>query len=1200
MPTLRITQISEGPDHYRAELALQGEGHVRQTTAGPFAFQMTPQEHEDLRWYLEDFLQYPHDPAPKIAKRVEKWIEQKGVELFEAVFQGGGHARNFWETLRGNLSGTRVEIVTTVEEATSIPWELIRNPEADAPLATQAGAFVRTEPSGQQSSVPRLESGPIRILLVICRPMAGQDVPFRSVAKQLITGIDEDARKLFQLDVLRPPTFEHLGRVLEAAKADGQPYHVVHFDGHGTYEDIHARYSGNMSANGRGYLVFENQDVEGHQESVNGARLGALLTKAGVPLLVLNACRSAHSEGPAKPGEAPEDQRPPAFGSLAQEVMQAGVTGVVAMRYNVYVVTAARFVAELYAHLTQGSSLGEAVTLGRKRLAADPLREIAFEPRPLQDWLVPAVYEAAPLELFSRKASEPPPEVTLLAAPELAERNTLDDNIGQRPAIGFIGRDETLLALDRAFDTHHSVLLHAYAGEGKTATAVEFARWYALTGGIEGPVIFTSFEQHWPIGRVIDQIERVFPGVLEQDHINWLALDDVQRREVALQVLNKISVLWIWDNIEPVAGFPTGAKSAWSEEEQQELVDFLRDASKTRAKFLLTSRRDERGWLSELPHRIKMPPMPMQERVQFARELAEKLGRRLTNVSDWWPLLRFTGGNPLTITVLVGQALQDRLESCQQIEKFVDQLCTGDVEFEDNVREGRSISLEASLSYGFEHAFDQDDRRRLALLHLFQGFVQVSAFRLMGEPKFPWCLPELRALSRDTCIILLDRAAEVGLLTAHGNGYYSIHPAVRWFCKRLLPSYLPAQCSSSSEATNPSVLRVRAYVEAIGAIGHNYHDQYLAGNTNAVAVLAAEEGNLLYALRLAREHGQWLRLIQTMEGLSTLYHHKGQWAEWARLVEDIVPDFVDPATDGPLVGQEEQWISVNQHRMRLLEREGRRTEAERLQRVAVEISRRRAASALAAGPETPKDAQREAIKELSISLEQLGQLLRIQGKPECVGVFEEAIVLDRRLGDRDLEAITTANLGDAFRLVPALCDLDRAESCYRRCLELTDERNLLFQSHCLERLGIVATQRFREARAEERAEDEMLKHLLSAARFYEKVLATLPPDSADELASIHNSIGTLYGEVGAFDESLAHLYESLRWSETSGDTDVAGQTRYNIAVTLARMGRFADALDYAHAALRNLETCDGNVTQTIKVMRRLMLEIERAMLPQGD
>lgn len=75
-----------------------------------------------------------------------------------------------------------------------------------------------------------------------------------------------------------------------------------------------------------------------------------------------------------------------ALGSLAQEVMDAGVAGVVAMRYNIYVVTAAHFVADLYETLVHGQTLGEAVTMGRKQLAADSLREIAFEPVPLQDW----------------------------------------------------------------------------------------------------------------------------------------------------------------------------------------------------------------------------------------------------------------------------------------------------------------------------------------------------------------------------------------------------------------------------------------------------------------------------------------------------------------------------------------------------------------------------------------------------------------------------------------------------------------------------------------------------------------------------------------------------------------------------------------------------------------------------------------------
>ena len=75
----------------------------------------------------------------------------------------------------------------------------------------------------QQPHLPRLSAAgeKVRILLVICRPGGRQDVPFRSVAGRLIKGLSQEARQLFQLDVLRPPTFEQLSRVLRRANEGG-------------------------------------------------------------------------------------------------------------------------------------------------------------------------------------------------------------------------------------------------------------------------------------------------------------------------------------------------------------------------------------------------------------------------------------------------------------------------------------------------------------------------------------------------------------------------------------------------------------------------------------------------------------------------------------------------------------------------------------------------------------------------------------------------------------------------------------------------------------------------------------------------------------------------------------------------------------------------------------------------------------------
>jgi hypothetical protein len=362
MFTLRLTQHAETqPDHYRVEVAFEGEGLPRQTATTHFAFKLTPQEQEDLRWYLEDYLKHPFDPAPKIAARIEGRMAEIGAVLFKAVFHADEDARDLWATLRTRLNDTRVEIITGVQEAATIPWELIRDPKTDTPLALRARAFVRAQPQAAQlPQLPQTESGPIRILLVICRPGGGEDVPFRSVASRLIKGLTEEARQAFELDVLRPPTFDQLGRVLRAAKDAGQPYHVVHFDGHGLYEEVVepsavAEILKKLSplllsgprAGAHGYLAFENPQMEENLQLADGPALGKLLVETGVPVLVLNACRSAHAEAPEAPTPTPPPQAGEglradvhsqirAFGSLAQEVMDAGVAGVVAMRYNVY------------------------------------------------------------------------------------------------------------------------------------------------------------------------------------------------------------------------------------------------------------------------------------------------------------------------------------------------------------------------------------------------------------------------------------------------------------------------------------------------------------------------------------------------------------------------------------------------------------------------------------------------------------------------------------------------------------------------------------------------------------------------------------------------------------------------------------------------------------------------------------------------
>ena len=1128
MPVLRISDEPSGKHTRRVEVTWQ-DGPARQAVVSTFGYRAGGADAEKVRWYLEDYAEFPADPGPRLARDAEAILAGTGTSLFGHVF-AGLDAAGIWDRARAQLSQVRVEVDTDPADVPGLPWELLRDPGTDTALALGAGEFVRTHlQAAGRVSLPQEAGDRLRVLLVICRPDRDEDVPFRSVASRLVRGGAEQMPGL-DLDVLRPATYPRLTQVLHDAADAGRPYHVVHFDGHGTYLDLTTladdteddgtgspapvsstasggsgnggaglsplRYAisaaGPVRAGQHGYLIFENPGGPSNQQLADGPTLGRLLVATGVPVLVLNACRSAYTEAPSHPGQpadgAEEDSagsqpgddaaagaggladvhaRIRAYGSLAAEVADAGVPGVVAMRYNVYVVTAAQYAADLYAHLLAGKPLGQAATAARRALAADPARQITTTPVDLQDWAVPLIYEAAPLTLLRPQQRDVP--LIRLGAADADTAAEAGDGVPGPPDAGFFGRDETLLALDRAFDTRQVVLLHAFAGAGKSSIAAEFARWYHTTGGLDhpelgpGPVLWSSFEHHLPVDRLLNAAGDCFADLLEANGIHWQATTDAAvRRDLVLQILAQVPVLWVWDNVEPVTGFPPGTGSAWTQAEQDDLVAFLRDlAGKTQCKVLLTSRRDEHHWLGGLPARLGLPPMPMRERLQLAAALAERHGQVAAGV-DWRPLLRFSAGNPLTITVLVGQALRDGLTSTAQIQAFVEQLRAGEAELEqeEEAALGRTRSLAASLSYGFTHAFTETERGQLAVLHLFRDTIDAEALRLMGDPRVAEddAVPQLAGLTRDAAVALLDRAAAIGLLSPLGGGYYAIHPALPWYFTTLhTETYGPPQSPAAQQAA-------RAYTHTLAWLGDYYHRQDADGTGDPVPALRAEEANLLHALTLARHAQHWMDAIGCLQGLRVLYQRTGRDGEWARLVEQVTPEFIDPATGGPLPGRDDQWSLITEYRVQLAMATRDWPAATRLQHTLLTWARDQAAAALAApgGQLTP--GQRNEIRDLAVTLQYLGNILRFQDDPGCLPYYQEALSLYQQISARTEEATLANTLGNAYMFIPALRDLGQAEHWYQHSLTQTAESDTLGRAKTLGSLGNLAYEQFDEAR----------------------------------------------------------------------------------------------------------------------------------------
>ncbi len=468
-------------------------------------------------------------------------------------------------------------------------------------------------------------------------------------------------------------------------------------------------------------------------------------------------------------------------------------------------------------------------------------------------------------------------------------------------------------------------------------------------------------------------------------------------------------------------------------------------------------------------------------------------------------------------------------------------------------------------------------------------------------------LAEVKGQNKEHLTSLLERASDTGLLTHRDATWYGIHPALPWFLGQLFARHYDGQdgCSSAEAA-------LRAWVEAVGALGDYYHDQFIDGNRNVIPFLALEEANLLHARRLARRHGWWSLVVAVMQGLNVLYENQGRGAEWARLVVEIVPDYCTE-DDEPVTGREEKYRFVMSYRVELaVEQERDLPQAAAWQEKLAASVRQQAAAALALPGDAPLDGeQRNRIRSLGVALEQLGQILREQGSGDCVVQYEEAIRHYRRIQDTAVEGITQLNLGNAYKDLPDIRDLDAAEAAYQRSLALREQNDALGSSLCFQGIGMVHHERFKEARRQEESQETVLRHAQAAEEHYRKGLNLCPASAIANLGPMHAQLGTFYGEVDQTERAREHYEKAAQHFEKSGDRYNAGKVRFNMALMYAQVAgreetpaRRRDLLlrgqAYAQAALRDFQSYQGRAAGDEADARQLLTDIDQdlAKLPQ--
>jgi hypothetical protein len=197
--------------------------------AAPFTPYLDEDDYEDLRWYLEDYMDLPDGGAVVRARSVERKIAAWGRRLHDDVFGAPENAALLQQLLAAPEPRV-LTLATDKADLLRLPWELI----ADAAGSLAHRVAVRRQLETPETLVPREMQLPLRMLYIVSRPGDTGFIDPRLTTRALITALDPLGGNV-RLDFCRPPTIGRMEELLSEAQTAGDPYDIVHFDGHGTF-----------------------------------------------------------------------------------------------------------------------------------------------------------------------------------------------------------------------------------------------------------------------------------------------------------------------------------------------------------------------------------------------------------------------------------------------------------------------------------------------------------------------------------------------------------------------------------------------------------------------------------------------------------------------------------------------------------------------------------------------------------------------------------------------------------------------------------------------------------------------------------------------------------------------------------------------------------------------------------------------------
>ncbi|MBF0162355.1 MAG: tetratricopeptide repeat protein [Magnetococcales bacterium] len=1114
-----------------------------------FLAPLGPIEAEEISWYLERFPRWPGEAFRGRAQAVEARLSLWGQQLYQAALgqpkalavrmaweaASRGHQRRFTVWMddaalsvfpSAPVSQSVRKKKVAMAQLLSLPWEVLHD---GTRFLFQGFVPVRVRrrlPNRIHREI--LSSAPpLRVLLLSPRPEDEQAsyIDHRGTA-QLVAEVLAGLGNLARLTILPEPTLTALAEELRRAERAREPYHVVHFDGHGVY----------LQDKGMGALCFEKVDQKEllrkrATHRVDAKELVGELAGLRIPLIFLDACQG---------GQAQVDP----VSSVAAALLDQGAAAVVAMSHSVLVATAKVFVKVFYQKLAEGERLGEAMLAGQRHLYHHKFRGdyLGAGRLELQDWFVPVLYqEEGDPALVAQVPSQ--------ADQEWIEKRYLAHlgELPEPPPHHFVGRSRHLLALERLLLAQNYGVLLGEGGEGKTALGVEAARWLLRIQRVQR-VVFVSLGEatHWKA--VLDAIGR---QLVHNYSVSVSTFADWEKACLPVErALRAERTLLLLDNMETVLPpRPGGLAREYEPKELEKLLAlFQRLQGVKGSKLLFTSReRLPEPFDAEYNH-LDIGPLEEWDAVEMVKNILSRadvtpeLGDALDGEARLLELVHSVRCHARTLTLLAPElARRTVLQTTEALHRLMAAL-------EKKHPNDRERSLYAGVALSLDR-LSPAVQQAIRPLGVFQGG---GHWRVIGYV--------LGIEEPEQLLPLVGELLQSGLCDFHENSYLTFHFA-------LAPFLWGELSESERQAAQQRWLEGEA--DFIGFLQQQkFQDAQLSA-----ALTLLDLNNLLAGLERAASQWPAERVLPWVSRLTVALQELGKPSAMRQVAK----------IQARLVGQlGEGWshlrFEAERGHVESRAQEGDLAEALTAAQGLLQLC-------LAAG----ETAYPEAAYDLALAYRNAGRYTREVGTAvQAVSLLQEASARFQKFGVEDrgarlMAAAVLSDLGDCW------CDLGKLEEaarCYEQFAdEYEREGSLRGVAVSKGKLGTVRMyqRRYPEALAafqEARGMFTRLQEPVSLAATWQRIgmvyeemqvwgeaeaayreslrIKITLNDTADMAATL-GQLGTLLSAQGRWEDAVVHHRQVIDLCVRVQDQAGEGRARNNLADTLRQLGRLREA-----------------------------------------